>query len=473
MSTPFYNSLFLLSYLVENPPDSSGSAPLTDEWVSEAFTHWSRLDTAWQENEPGFLSEEEWALLEDSLWCVLMDIDTGEVENSIEDFNCLASQATERGVQVDLITIPDSPPASDDGSSTPRPADYISQEPGPLHSIFEDSNSPPLHNYIWEDDIVPSLTTKAAVEDTPSRTLRPRVQGRAVTALEASGATEAIISHAYGLGTSTVRYVNWRLLAAEGIPEEEVVLPAKRRRVEDSPPRLTAEEKGKGRAVASSSTPGLRRGRPRKIREESASMTHKRGGLGEPIPKNAREIQSPDLRPIDLIIPDQDFDDYVGCQGAYFRRDIAHKFGHFMSTPCDACKKAKAQCRSVRSASTKCARCAIHKHDCLVDGNREVNTLEWVFVPQPSIVSEIREFLRRIRQEARWINASDKPAPSFYRAAHLDNANLVSELFEKAVVQNESLIDDEAIESNGEGEEGDDEAEESNGEREDLGELED
>ncbi|KAK0448484.1 uncharacterized protein EV420DRAFT_1647382 [Desarmillaria tabescens] len=473
MSTPFYNSLFLLAYLIENPPNSSGSAPLTNDWASEAFTHWSHLDTTWQENEAGFLSEEEWALLEDSLWCVLMDVDMEEVKNSIEDFNSLAAETTEHGVQVDLITMPGSPPASDDERSrTPHPADYLSQEPGLLCSVLEASNSPPLQDYVLEG-IAPSLSTESIVEDTPTRSLHPHVQGHAVMALEVSGSTDAIISCAYGLGTSTVRYVDWRLLAAEGIPEEEVVIPAKHRRVEDSPPQLTAEEKGKGHAMASSSTPGLRRGCPHNIHEESASVTHKHGGLGEPIPKNAREIQSPDLRPIDLIIPDQDFGDYLGCQGTYFRCDIAHKFGHFMSTPCDACKKAKAQCCSVQSASTKCARCAIHKHDCLVDVNHEVNILEWVFVPQPSIVTEICEFLRRIHQEACRINASDRPIPSLHRAAHLDNANLVSELFEKAIVQNESLIDDEAIESNGEGEEGDDKAKESNGEGEDLDELED
>ncbi len=53
-----------------------------------------------------------------------------------------------------------------------------------------------------------------------------------------------------------------------------------------------------------------------------------------------------------------------------------------MTKPCDACRKARVQCRSVRSGSAKCFRCTIHKHDCVVKNRSHVNTLEAVFVPE-------------------------------------------------------------------------------------------
>ncbi len=62
-------------------------------------------------------------------------------------------------------------------------------------------------------------------------------------------------------------------------------------------------------------------------------MARKRGGLGEPIPKNVSPLTNGDLRPMGLLIPDQDFGDFVGCQGAFFKRDLAGKVGHFVSSP--------------------------------------------------------------------------------------------------------------------------------------------
>ena len=73
------------------------------------------------------------------------------------------------------------------------------------------------------------------------------------------------------------------------------------------------------------------RSRPRKINEETVAVIRKCGGLGEPILKNAHSLSHEDLCPMGLLVPDQDFGEYVGCQGAFFKRELAGKIGHFVS----------------------------------------------------------------------------------------------------------------------------------------------
>ncbi len=73
-------------------------------------------------------------------------------------------------------------------------------------------------------------------------------------------------------------------------------------------------------------------GHPRKVKEETAVVVRKRGGLGEPVLKNARVVANEDLCPMGLLVPDQDFGDYIGCQGAFFKRELAGKVGHFVSS---------------------------------------------------------------------------------------------------------------------------------------------
>ncbi|PBK89736.1 hypothetical protein ARMGADRAFT_1032841 [Armillaria gallica] len=183
------------------------------------------------------------------------------------------------------------------------------------------------------------------------------------------------------------------------------------------------------------------------VKEETAVMVCKRRGLGEPILKNAFVMASEDLCPMGLLVLDQDFRDYIGCQGAFFKRELAGKVGHFMSVPCNACSKAHAQCHSVRSGSAKCFWCTIHKHDCIVKNQPYVNTLEPVFVPETSLFTEIQGFLKSLHQEGCQMNNSDGNIPSLFLASHLDNIELVSELFEKGVVEGEVLLDMEAEEA--------------------------
>ncbi|KAK0184222.1 hypothetical protein F5146DRAFT_1006724 [Armillaria mellea] len=40
--------------------------------------------------------------------------------------------------------------------------------------------------------------------------------------------------------------------------------------------------------------------------------------------------QAWDLRPIGLVVSDKDFGDFFGCKGAFFKRSVAHKVGHFL-----------------------------------------------------------------------------------------------------------------------------------------------
>ncbi|KAK0229924.1 hypothetical protein EDD85DRAFT_793809 [Armillaria nabsnona] len=167
---------------------------------------------------------------------------------------------------------------------------------------------------------------------------------------------------------------------------------------------------GFGMRFVFATAPKTLTGHPRKVKEKTAVMVCKRGGLGEPVPKNARVMANEDLCPMGLLVPDQDFRDYIGCQGTFFKRELAGKVGHFMSVPCNTCSKAHAQ----------------------------------------SLVTEIRGFLKTLRQEGHQMNNSDGNIPSLFLASHLDNIELVSELFEKRVVEGEELLDMEAQEAGSE-----------------------
>ncbi|PBK88784.1 hypothetical protein ARMGADRAFT_1033768 [Armillaria gallica] len=65
------------------------------------------------------------------------------------------------------------------------------------------------------------------------------------------------------------------------------------------------------------------------IPEETTSVACKHGGFGKPVPKNVSPLTNGDLRPMGLLVPDQDFEDFIGCQGAFFKWDLAGKVGHF------------------------------------------------------------------------------------------------------------------------------------------------
>ncbi len=64
-----------------------------------------------------------------------------------------------------------------------------------------------------------------------------------------------------------------------------------------------------------------------------------------------------------------------------------------------------------------------------------------------ALVTEIRGLLKNLVQESRQMNDTDDNIPSLFRANHLDNVELVSELFERGVVEGEALLDLEAQEA--------------------------
>ncbi|KAK0184540.1 hypothetical protein F5146DRAFT_1006528 [Armillaria mellea] len=185
-----------------------------------------------------------------------------------------------------------------------------------------------------------------------------------------------------------------------------------------SPACILSKEKGKA-------SQKLRTGHPQKLPEVNPCSTIKRGGYREPIPKNAHEIPHGDLMPLGLVVPDKDFRDFVGCQGTLFKWSVTHKVGHFVC-----------QCAVPKRIGW------IRQHKCLFNNEIVISTLEPVFVPTPSLVTEIHTLLLRLRKEAHQMNNTEDNIPSLFHASHLDAIVLVSLLFEKGIVGD--LVDLEA-----------------------------
>ncbi|KAK0224921.1 hypothetical protein EDD85DRAFT_959205 [Armillaria nabsnona] len=453
-STPFSEALTTLRYCLLYDAESSDVAMHSDAWVQTVFVAWNRLHDAWLHDEEGFLDEQEWFDMEGQLWIMLGRLDYDWVNDSCEEFNALAAEVLKCGILIEPIEMESEseseevlPPARSPEPRIPTPpAPELSPFPEPLP---QDLIPPMPHTPTPEPQsstpvLPPPKKYKFGPEninDGPGFGMRHKQVEIQVPRLPAgSRAPPARIplplpSPAPPIASSS--RLHKRVLSSD----EEQASPSKSLR-QASPPHLTREQKQKGRAPATPA-PKTLTGHPRKVKEETAVVVRKRRGLGEPVPKNARVMANEDLRPMGLLIPDQDFRDYVGCQGTFFKRELAGK----MSVPCDACSKAHAQCRSVRSGSVKCFRCTIHKHDCVVKTQPYVNTLEPVFIPETPLVAEIRGFLKTLHQEGCQMNNSDGNVPSLFLASHLDNIELVSELFEKGVVEGEELLDLEAEEA--------------------------
>ncbi|KAK0188738.1 hypothetical protein F5146DRAFT_1140280 [Armillaria mellea] len=387
---PFADALWVFGYCISHPAESNDSAMHTDAWVWEAFVAWESLNHSWLMEEPGFIPDQVWADMQMYLWFAVDDLDQSQVHHSIREFNLLVVEAFKSDVVI-----------------APLVLDMPASESTPLLPLLLTPHREGLWRMPSDDHSLPT-----ASPDVCSPVTGPSQPMHVISTVE---------------------------------DDDEDLEPARKRlRHGPSPPHIPSKEKGKGRAVSAPSQK-LRTGRPFKFPEEVALPQIKRGGFGEPIPKNIRDIPRGDLMPIGLVVPDQDFGDFVGCKGTLFKRSVACKVGHFMSIPCDACKRASMQCRSVLSGSAKCFHCTIHKHECLFNNEIAVSTLEPVFVPTPPLVIEIRSLLRRLRQDARKMNATEDNIPSLFHASHLDTIELVSSLFEKGVV--EDFVDLEAEEA--------------------------
>ncbi|PBK58303.1 hypothetical protein ARMSODRAFT_983958 [Armillaria solidipes] len=454
---PFSEALTTLHFCLLHEAESSDAAMHSDAWVRSVYVAWNRLHLAWMHDEEGFMEEEEWFEWEGQLWMMLGRVNCDLVEDSCEEFNALVAEALKCGINIELIEMESS---SQSEVAIPPPPPPVVRAPSPVQipePLPVPVPSPAVQDLIPPMPHTPTPKPESSVPaPLPPPPVKYKFGPKCINDGPGFGSRHKKVEVLVPRLTTEVRApapsptpppiagpsrLRKRVLSSD---EDQAPSP-KRPRQTQSPPRLTRAQKQKGRAVDNPESK-LRTGRPRKVTDETVTIVRKRGGLGEPVPKNARIVANEDLRPMGLLIPDQDFGDYVGCQGAFFKRELAGKVGHFMSVACDSCSKANAQCRSVRSGSSKCFRCAIHKHDCVVKNRPYVNTLEPVFVPETPLVSEIRVLLKRLRQEGRQMNNTDDNIPSLFRANHLDNITLVSELFEQGVVEGEALVDLEAEE---------------------------
>ncbi|KAK0503618.1 hypothetical protein EDD18DRAFT_1344461 [Armillaria luteobubalina] len=215
-------------------------------------------------------------------------------------------------------------------------------------------------------------------------------------------------------------------------------------------PRFTKAQKGKGKAI-DPSVPKRKCGRPRKVSGNKA-VFHRRGGLGERIPKSAVEVAQPHLQPIDLLVPDKDFRDYVGSNGHYFARPLGEQVGHLMQEPCDRCYIANAQCHSIRSKSYKCFCCVHMKHACVVRRDDSfVNMVEQVFEPSTSLTASI---IRELQAVIDMADELTEPTTSIKRSVLRTHANALHSLSE-LVEQGMRGIHEGDEETAGEGEDGD------------------
>ncbi|PBK92327.1 hypothetical protein ARMGADRAFT_1031199 [Armillaria gallica] len=445
---PFAEALATLRYCLRHPAESSDASMHSDAWVHAVFVSWHHLHTAWIYGEDGFMDDRKWMALESQIWGLLVQVNQDLVNDCCDEYNDLVTEAISPffsfrtfsadfklfqlkcGVNIELIEMESEseseevpPPAPSPEAKIPTPP---LPEPSPVPAPSPQDLIPPMPHTPTPEPrgstpVLPPPTKykfgPRTINDGPGFGLRRKQVEVCVPRLPAgfhapppriplppihfplpSPAPE--LSPAPPVASSS--HLHKQILSSD----EEQASPSKSlRQASPSPPRLTRQQKQKGRAP---DTPGSQlRGHPRKIKEETVAVVRKRGGLGEPIPKNAHPLSLEDLHPMGLLVPDQDFGEYVGCQGAFFKRELAGKIGHFMSVPCDACSKAHAQC---------------------------------------PLVTEIRLFLHRLRQEGHQMNDSNGNIPSLFLANHLDNIELVSELFEKGVKESEELVDLEAQE---------------------------
>ncbi|KAK0186023.1 hypothetical protein F5146DRAFT_1143595 [Armillaria mellea] len=337
---PFADALWVFGYCISHPAESNDSAMHTDAWVREAFVAWESLNHSWLMEEPGFVLDQVWADMQMYLWFAVDDLDWSQVHHSIWEFNLLVAEAFKSDVVIAPLVL-----------DMPSPM----VQPSPLLLLT------PHHVGPWrmpsDDHSLPTTSP-----DVCSPITSPSQPMHVISSVE---------------------------------DDAEDLEPAhKRLHHGPSPPRIPSKEKGKGHTVSAPSQK-LHTGRPHKLPEATARVAIKQGGFGEPIPKNAREISCGDLRPIGLMVPDQDFGDFVGCKGALFKREVANKVSHFMSIA--------------------------------------------------SLVTEICGLLHCLRQDACKMNDMEDNIPSLFCVSHLDTIELVSSLFENGVV--EDFVDLEAEEA--------------------------
>ncbi|KAK0468784.1 hypothetical protein IW261DRAFT_1573391 [Armillaria novae-zelandiae] len=465
-------------------PGCSSSSLTTDAWIRCAFKCWSRLAQSFRRKDLIFSGPIEWLEFQLVLWAALQQIAVDDVRSSGEEYNFLVAEALKCGVAIDPIpelllvqyaaeAAAFSAPLSFGGSPLvpgrasdfpspcpPSPTPFAlpplalspllaTPSPGTLKLLPPSSSSSPFAfvtlpsfprlsvSPVTSDDYMvlpsPAMLALASLRRIPPKNFKlapPPAKLAAPTgrALRSSRSTPAPPPVA---GPSKPRK---RPLVPSSVDEDG----ANKRAHLTSPPRLTAAQKGKGR-VTSLARITTKQGRSLAVTKDVHKVAVK-GGLGEKTPEDAVEVEDPALMPLGLLVPDKDYGDFVGCDGHYFRRSL----GDLMVEPCDACSAARAQCRTIRSGSGKCFRCAIHKHACLFHGERTVNKARQVFVPHPALIQDLRaRFAQALEESVRIANYQGK-VPAALRRTHAENVENLSGLFELGIKEWKDLVDVDA-----------------------------
>ncbi|PBK89742.1 hypothetical protein ARMGADRAFT_1083198 [Armillaria gallica] len=431
---PFAEALAMLHYCLHHPTESLEAAMHSDAWVCAVFVSWHRLHTAWIYSEEGFMDDRKWMALESQIWGLLVQVNQNLINDCCDEYNDLVVEALKCSINIEPIEmeskyeseeVPSPAQSPEPNIPTPPPPEQSPvpvPSPGPenliplmLHTPTPEPQSstpvpPPLKKYKFSPRTkhpgfglrhkqveiqVPQLPTEFRAP--PPQVPLPPIHFPSPLPASESLPAPPIAS------SSRLRK---QILSSD----EEQASPSKSlHQASPSPPHLTCQQKQKG---CTPDTSGSKlHGCPRKIKEEMVSVVRKCRGLGEPIPKNAHPLSLKDLHPMGLLVPDQDFREYIGCQGAFFKRELASKIGHFWLVMPVARLTLSAIVFNLNQSY--------------------VNTLEPVFVPKTRCQ----------------MNDSDSNIPSLFLANHLDNIELVSKLFKKGVKEGKELADLEAQEA--------------------------
>ncbi|KAK0485620.1 hypothetical protein IW261DRAFT_1559026 [Armillaria novae-zelandiae] len=469
-------------------PGRSSSSLTTDAWIHCAFKCWSRLAQSFRRKDLIFSGPIEWLEFQLVLWATLQQITVDDVCSSGEEYNFLVAEALKCGVAIDPIpelllvqyaaeaaafsaplsfggsplvpgcasdfpspcppsptpfTLP--PPALSPLLATPSPGTLKLPPPSSSFSPFAFITLPsfphPSVSPVTSNDYMvlpsPAALALASLRRVPPKNFKlapPPAKLAAPTgrALRSSRSTPAPPPVA---GPSKPRK---HPLVPSSVDEDSTNKHARL----TSPPRLTAAQKGKGCATSLARIT-TKQGRSLAVTKDVCKVAVK-GGLGEKTPEDVVEVEDPALMPLGLLVPDKDYGDFVGCDSHYFHCSLGDLIGHFMVEPCDACSAAGVQCRTIRSGSGKCFRCAIHKHTCLFHGECTVNKARQVFVPHPALIQDLRARFAQALEESIRIADYQGKVPAALRRTHAENVENLSGLFELGIKEWKDLVDVDA-----------------------------
>ncbi|KAK0217809.1 hypothetical protein IW262DRAFT_1463078 [Armillaria fumosa] len=332
----FHKALRELQHCLAYEAESSDAAMHTSAWVCSVYVSWHRLQLAWLSEEEGFMDDKAW-------W----DVDL--VGNSREEYEFLGNEATKSGIHIP--SLPDSSVTHEFSvleseviaslvlPSVPTGGEQIICTPLSTGSPA----FPDLPNFPVAPSHRPQGESGSEFELPNSLCLSPTACMRCMASLQVNNTDR--FQDKYSLQPVPSSSELWRRVQAL-LPEIDVS-PSKCA-------RTTKGKKDKKDQGGSKDAPApKKRGRPCKIRDDKPVFKC-RGGLGEPIPKNAVEVAESRLQPIGLLVPDKDFGDY-------------------MQESCDAC----------------------HHHPCIVHHEDSyVNTVEQVFNPLTTLADSISHDLK-------------------------------------------------------------------------------